>query len=64
MLARTLNAIFSTGKQGEFRPQKIDGTKMPDYDVVRRYLGPAGMAVTSEPNGWFFKGFILKKGTP
>ena len=61
MLARVLNAIFSTGKKGEFRPQKIDGEQMPEYDVVRRYLGPAGMAVSSEPNGWFFKGFTLKK---
>ena len=61
MLARVLNAIFATGKKGEFRPQKIDGSQMPEYDVVRRYLGPAGMAVTSEPKGWFFKGFTLKK---
>ncbi len=61
MLARMLNAVFSTGKKGEFRPQKIDGSQMPEYDVVRRYLGPAGMAVSSESNGWFFKGFMLKK---
>jgi hypothetical protein len=64
MLARVLNAIFATGKKGEFRRQKIDGTQMPDYDVVRRYLGPAGLVVSSEPDGWFFKGFTLKKGTP
>jgi len=64
MLARVLNAIFATGKKGEFRPQKIDGTQMPDYDVVRRYLGAAGLVVSSEHDGWFFKGFTLKKGTP
>lgn len=61
MLARVLNAVFSTGKKGEFRSQKIDGSQMPDYDVVRRYLGPGGLAVTSEQDGWFFKGFTLKK---
>ena len=64
MLARVLNAVFATGKKGEFRHQKIDGTQMPDYDVVRRYLGAAGMVVSSEPDGWFFKGFALKKGSP
>jgi hypothetical protein len=64
MLARVLNAMFSTGKKGEFRHQKIDGTQMPDYDVVRRYLGAAGMVVSSEPDGWFFKGFALKKDSP
>jgi hypothetical protein len=56
-----LNAIFSTGKKGEFRDQKIDGSQMPDYDVVRRYLGAAGTAISSEPNGWFVKGYTLKK---
>jgi hypothetical protein len=64
MLARVLNAIFATGKKGEFRHQKIDGTQMPQYDVVRRYLGSAGMAVSTEPEGWFFKGFTLRKGAP
>ena len=64
MLARVLNAVFATGKKGEFRAQKIDGSQMPDYDVVRRYLGAAGMVVSSEPDGWFFKGFALKKGSP
>lgn len=71
LLGRLLNTIFTTGKQGEFRLQKIDGSKMPEYDVVRRYLGPAGLVVTSErdpatnqPTGWFFKGFTLKKGSP
>ncbi len=64
MLARLLNTIFATGEKGKFRKQKIDGSKMPDYDVVRRYLGAAGLVVSSEPEGWFVKGFVLKKGTP
>jgi hypothetical protein len=37
---------------------------MPDYDVVRRYLGSASVVVSSESDGWFFKGFTLKKGGP
>ena len=61
MLARVLNGLFGEGKKGKTRDQQIDGRKLPDYDVVRRYLGPAGMQMTSEPEGWFLKGFTLKK---
>jgi hypothetical protein len=61
MLARLLNAMFGEGKKGAVRTQRIDGRQLPDYDVVRRYLGPAGLQVTSESAGWFFKGFTLAK---
>lgn len=61
MLARMLNVLFGEGKKGETRTQKIDGSELPEYQVVRRYLGPAGMQVTSEKDGWFLKGFTLSK---
>jgi hypothetical protein len=61
MLARLLNAMFGEGKKGAVRTQRIDGRQLPDYEVVRRYLGPAGLQLTSEPTGWFFKGFTLAK---
>jgi len=61
MLARLLNGLFGEGKKGAARRQKIDGSQLPEYQVVRRYLGPAGLKVTSEPDGWFLKGFTLSK---
>ncbi|OHB67336.1 MAG: hypothetical protein A2V70_00175 [Planctomycetes bacterium RBG_13_63_9] len=61
LVGRTLNSILGEGEDGTPRSQKIDGSTLPDYDVVRRYLGPAGMVITSEPQGWFFKGFMLTK---
>lgn len=64
LFARLLNVLFGEGKKGATRTQQIDGSKLPDYDVVRRFLGPAGMQVTSEPKGWFFKGFTLTKQNP
>jgi hypothetical protein len=62
LLARLLNAGLGTGKRHEPREQKIDGSKLPEYDVVRRYLGPAGTVVGSLPDGWFIKGAMLTKG--
>jgi len=61
MLGRVLNTVFGAGKKGVIRKQEIDGRTMPDYEFVRRYLGPAGMQVVTEPDGWFFKGFMLPK---
>jgi hypothetical protein len=58
MFAKFLNKLFGEDKKGT-RQQKIDGSKMPDFEMVRHYLNPAGMQITSEKDGWFLKGFIL-----
>lgn len=65
MLGRILNAVIGSGKKGVPRKQEIDGSKLPDFDFVRRYLGPGGFQATSEKGpfqGWFIKGFVLPKG--
>jgi len=61
MLGKLLNAMLGEGKEGVARRQRIDGSKLPDYDAVRRYLGPAGVTVTTEDDGWFVSGFSLSK---
>ncbi|MHB9046492.1 MAG: hypothetical protein ACYC35_11170 [Pirellulales bacterium] len=58
---RILNSMLGDGKEGVVRKQRIDGRKLPDFKVVARYLGPAGMHVTSEASGWFLVGFTLPK---
>jgi hypothetical protein len=63
MFARLLNAIFGEGKKGSARQQKIDGSQLPEYEMVRQYLGPAGFQATTEQDGWFLKGFTLTKKT-
>jgi hypothetical protein len=59
MLGQFLNMLFGENKKGAVRQQKIDGSKLPDYEVVRHYLSPAGMQITAEKDGWFLKGFTL-----
>jgi hypothetical protein len=61
MLARLMNGLFGEGKKGVVREQRIDGSQLPEYQVVRRYLGTAGFQATSESEGWFLKGFTLGK---
>jgi len=61
-LAQALNLIFPSEEEGKPRQQKIDGSKLPDFEIVRRYLGPSGRVITRGDDGWFILGFTLPKG--
>lgn len=65
ILGKAINALFSDqsnqkGGSG-IRQQSIDGSKLPEFDKVKQYFGPAGLFGASEENGYFFKGFLLEK---
>ncbi|HYW80692.1 MAG TPA: hypothetical protein VE890_14020, partial [Thermoguttaceae bacterium] len=62
VLGRLLNALLGGGQAGVDRLQRIDGKNLPPFDTVRRYMGPGGMVVGVEQEGWFFKGILLNKG--
>ncbi len=62
LVARALNTFFAPGRAYEVRRPRIDGHKLPSYDVVRRALGPSGVSAGSEADGWFIKGYLLRKG--
>ncbi len=61
MFGRLLNTLFAAEGKKTLREQRIDGSKLPDFEVVRRHLGPAGMFSSTEAEGWFMKGFALEK---
>jgi hypothetical protein len=61
LLGRTLNSLAAPGKKGAPRRQRIDGSKLPAFDVVAKALGPSTAAMTTEANGWFIKGVLMTK---
>ncbi len=61
VLAKLINRILGEDKEGVVRKPKLDGSKLPEFDVVRRYLGVGGSYVTSEKDGWLMVGFVLNK---
>lgn len=63
MAGKMLNKVFGV-TEGETREAKIDGSKLPDFEAVRRYLGPAGLVSVSEEDGWLVTGFTLNKEAP
>ncbi len=66
LLGRLLNRMLTPPEsedEGLLREQKIDGTKLPEFEMVRRYLGPSGTVVRSDDDGWFIVGATLSKQT-
>jgi len=64
LLGRLLNRLLSPADEegeGMLRQQKIDGRQLPDFEMVRRYFGPAGTIVRSDDDGWFITGATLSK---
>jgi hypothetical protein len=66
LLGRVLNRMLTPPEsedEGVLREQQIDGSKLPDFEMVRRYFGPAGTVVRSDADGWFIVGATLSKQT-
>lgn len=59
VLGRVLNRLLGERKRGSVREQRITGENLPDFQVVRRYLSPAGIYVSAIENGWFVEGFMF-----
>lgn len=61
LLGRVLNKALGPEGEGELREQEIDGSKMPEFDIVRRFLGPAGTYARTLDDGWIIVGCVLSK---
>jgi hypothetical protein len=64
MLGRILNRLFQDEEDELLRKQEIDAKKLPDYQIVRRHLGPSGIYIRTEANGWLAVGCGLSKRAP
>jgi hypothetical protein len=58
-----LNRLLSPADDETVREQQIDGSQMPAFELVAKYLGPSGGFVTTETDGWFMSGCLLQKKT-
>ena len=61
LLGKFLNRIISPENGSELREQKIDGSKMPDFQIARRYLGPTGLYMQTREDGWLIVGSLLSE---
>jgi hypothetical protein len=58
MLGKLLNRMLGPDERGEVRQQQIDGSTLPEFEQIQRYLGPAGIYVQSRDDGWLVSGFL------
>jgi plasmid stability protein len=61
LLGQMLNDMLGDGKPGTVREQKIDGSTLPEFDVVRRYFGTNGLAMETRSQGWYIVGLALPR---
>lgn len=61
LLGKALNELFAPEEEDTLRDPKFDGTKLPEFDKVKPYLGPAGMFLRTEDLGWSVSGCLLAK---
>ena len=60
LLGTLLNRMLGPEEEGVLREQQIEGKKMPEFEKIRKYLGPAGLFVDSEHDGWLVSGCLLR----
>ncbi len=61
---RLLNRMMTTEEQREVgaeREQKVQGDRLPSFELARRYFGPSARSVRSEDDGWLISGVVLSK---
>ncbi len=61
MFGKLLNKMLGPDEDGVLREQEIDGSKMPEFETMVKYLGAAGAYVRSQDDGWLIVGCLLKK---
>ena len=42
-------------------PDRLDGAALPDFEMIRRYFGPAGIGMQTLPDGWAISGVSLPR---
>ena len=59
VLAQIIRSAQEEDPDAGPRKPKFDGSKLPDYQVARRYLGIGGTYIATEENGWIIVGFLF-----
>lgn len=61
-LGTVLNDMLGSNEPGAVpRQAEFDASKLPEFQAVRRYLGPTGAYMKNDPDGWFIVGYLLTR---
>jgi hypothetical protein len=59
VFGQLLNGLLGDGKPGSVREQRVDGSALPEFELVRRYFGTTGMGMETRADGWYVVGAVL-----
>ena len=58
-----LNSLLGDGEPGSVRDQKIDGSTLPDFELIEKYFGTSGFVMQNLEDGWSLSGITLAPET-
>jgi len=61
MLAHLLEHLLQNKSEMQRKKPALDGSKLPPFESVSKYLQPSGMMVQSTEKGWSFGGVLLSQ---
>jgi hypothetical protein len=61
LLAALLSALLGSSDDSGHRQPEFDGSKLPDFESIKKYLGPSGLFTQAEEDGWWIVGCLLKR---
>jgi len=59
VMGQILNNLLGDGKPGTVRDQQIDGSSLPEFELIRQYFGTGGFVMRTLEDGWFIGGLTL-----
>lgn len=63
-IGKVLGQIANNPERTGPPPKKIDGSRLPPYDKVRKYLPPVGVVARITADGWHFTALSHDKSAP
>lgn len=60
-IGRIISLSLSEEDKAKLREKKIDGSKLPPFEQIKKYLAPLGLLVRTTPTGWSITGLTYEK---
>jgi hypothetical protein len=63
-VGRILSLSLTEEDKVKLREKKIDGSKLPQFEEIKKYLSPMGLIVQTTPTGWSVTGLTYERAVP
>ena len=64
LLGRIFDALWAQAEKDGRQFKPLDGSKLPPFEKVQKYLSPTGFVISNTADGIFLVGFVLEDAPP